>query len=118
MKNILLTILALAFLIVPALAIANEAQQLTKVETKFVCMINNQLFEKEQIPVVVNGKTYYGCCHMCEVTLKNDKSSREAIDPISGKTVDKATAVIGAEPSNDVHYFENEENMRKFKIKK
>lgn len=87
-----------------------------KVEAKFVCMGmgNNRVFDRELIPAVVDGKTYYGCCEGCQATLLSDSSSRVAIDPISGKKVDKATATIGALREGEVNYFENEENMQKF----
>lgn len=69
---------------------------LKKVPTKKVCMINNQVFEKDQIPVAVQGKTYYGCCEMCKERLAKDAEARTATDPVTGKKVDKATAVIAA----------------------
>ncbi len=50
---------------------------------KYVCMINNQVFDKEQIPVEVDGKTYYGCCAMCKERLAKDADSRKAVDPVS-----------------------------------
>lgn len=88
---------------------------LKAMEPQYICMVNNAVFDKPQIPVEVNGETYYGCCSMCKTTLEQDASSRQAVDPVSGKTVDKAKAVIGASPDGKVYYFENEENMRKFK---
>lgn len=96
---------------------ANEGKtksNLKRVETKKVCMINNQIFEKDQIPVQVEGRTYYGCCEMCKERLANDAAARTAVDPVSGKTVDKATAVIGARPDGSVLYFESEETLEKF----
>jgi len=94
-----------------------EAQtaSLKRVETKKVCMINNQVFEKDQIPVEVEGRTYYGCCEMCKERLANDKASRTAVDPVSGKEVDKAKAVIAALPDGSVLYFESEETLGKYK---
>lgn len=94
-----------------------EAQtaSLKRVETKKVCMINNQLFEKDQIPVEVEGRTYYGCCDMCKERLAKDKAARTAVDPVSGKEVDKAKAVIAALPDGSVLYFESEETLNKYK---
>lgn len=92
----------------------DEKQKVTKVEPKNVCMINNASMANEQIPVEIDGKTYYGCCPMCKERLEKDETSRYAIDPVSGKKVDKAKAVIGALPGAKVLYFENIENLEKF----
>jgi YHS domain-containing protein len=88
---------------------------LVQVETRYVCLINNQKFDKEQIAVEVEGQTYYGCCEMCKEKLKKDKASRWATDPVSGKKVDKAKAVIGVNTEGKAFYFENVENLKKFK---
>lgn len=87
---------------------------LKHVESKYVCMMNNSLFDKVQIPVEVDGKTYYGCCAGCKAKLQTDSSIRIAKDPISGAEVDKASAVIGVDGSGKVFYFENVENLKKF----
>lgn len=87
---------------------------LKMVEPSHVCMINNTLFDKEQILVEVEGKSYYGCCAMCEARLKEDATSRIAIDPVSGNEVDKADAFIGADAEGAVYYFESEENLKSF----
>ncbi len=92
----------------------HDLKYLEHTESKYICMVNNRRFDKVQIPTEVNGKTYYGCCSMCKARLENLQELREATDPISGKVVDKATAVIGTDPEGLAHYFENEENMRKF----
>lgn len=89
--------------------------QLKKVESQYVCMINNKLFDTPQIPVTVGGKTYYGCCPMCKAKLEKSTHARTATDPISGKPVDKATAIIGAQADGKVYYFENEKNLKLYK---
>jgi YHS domain-containing protein len=68
----------------------------------------------EQIAVPIDGKTYYGCCAMCKERLVKDEASRFAIDPVSGKKVDKAKAVIGALPGAAVLYFESVENLQRY----
>ena len=90
------------------------AEPLQRVEAKRVCMVNNTVFPKDQIPVEVEGKTYFGCCAMCKDRLATDTSARQAVDPVSGKTVDKATAVIGVKPDGTVLYFENEKTFAAF----
>jgi YHS domain-containing protein len=88
--------------------------KLTKVEPKTVCMINEHAMGKDQIPVEVEGRTYYGCCEMCKKALAENADKRSAVDPVSGKKVDKATAVIAAQEDGRVFYFENEANLAKY----
>lgn len=102
----------------PLLALTQQQAQgegVLPVETKYVCMINNQRFAHAQIAIEVQGRTYYGCCEMCKEKLKKDAQSRQAVDPVSGKRVDKAKAVIGADAEGKVYYFENAEHLKKFK---
>jgi YHS domain-containing protein len=94
------------------------AGTLDRVEPARVCMVNNSVFPKDQIPVPVDGKTYFGCCEMCKGRLAQDPSVRTATDPVSGKPVDKAKAVIGATPEGKVFYFESEKNFAAFQKRK
>lgn len=77
-------------------------------------MVNDRYMGSPQIPVVVADKTYYGCCAMCKAKLETQESARMAIDPTSGKTVDKATAFIVSDDRNKVYYFENAANEARF----
>ena len=65
-----------------------------KISSNLVCMVNNAYMGKEQIPVEFEGKTYYGCCNMCVDKINNNREVRYAIDPVTGREVDKATAFI------------------------
>jgi YHS domain-containing protein len=115
MKRIYLPLILL-FLIC-GITFADEQKQdnkITKVEPSKVCMVNNHVFDKDQIPVSVDGKTYYGCCEMCKKTLAEKEEARMSTDPVSGKPVDKAKAVIGAKTDGTVLYFENEDNLEKY----
>jgi YHS domain-containing protein len=99
----------------PAVTPVAEVEGLRKVEDlKQVCMVNDQFMGKDQIPVEVEGKTYYGCCEMCKERLAKDQAVRYSTDPVSGARVDKATAVIGAQPNGSVLYFENEANLQEY----
>lgn len=91
------------------------AGTLEKVPADRVCMVNDTRFPNAQIPVPVDGKTYFGCCEMCKGRLATDTVVRSATDPVSGKQVDKATATIGALPNGKVLYFENEKNLQAYK---
>lgn len=72
-----------------------------------VCMVNDAVMGKTQIPVKYEGKTYYGCCEGCVEKIKTMRSARYAADPVTGKEVDKAKAVILEGPSGEALYFES-----------
>jgi YHS domain-containing protein len=113
-------LLLLILLFVASLGVASaEASEpgLRKAEVKKVCMVNDQFMGKDQIPVEVEGKTYYGCCAMCKEKLAKDPASRYSTDPVSGARVDKAKAVIGVLPDGAALYFENEANFNKYASK-
>lgn len=114
-------VFTLAFGLLCALMAGNcttkAGERLTLVEPENVCMVNNTHFGQPQIPVVVDGKTYYGCCENCKKTLATDGSARTGIDPFSKNKVDKAIAVIGANKNNKAYYFENKQNLEAFRIK-
>lgn len=105
-----LGLLALAF---PAFA-SEDKEALEVVDAEYVCMVNDAVYDKKQVHVQVEGKDYYGCCEMCKERLAREASLRAAVDPVSGREIDKATAVIGADSYDRVFYFENEKNLKKF----
>ncbi len=90
-------------------------ERVTRVEAKYVCSINKKFFDRAQIPVTVQGCTYYACCQSCKNELLNDAMSRMDVDPVSGNRVDKASAVIGADRAGNVYYFENLNNLKAFR---
>ncbi|MBV9495971.1 MAG: TRASH domain-containing protein [Acidobacteria bacterium] len=110
--------MTLALLLAALSAFADAKPPVKQVESKKVCMINEHYMAKDQIAVEVEGKTYYGCCEMCKKTLATDASKRAAVDPVSGKTIDKATAIIAADAEGNVVYFENAKNLEAFNAKK
>ena len=116
-KPIALVVVLLTLCASLAVASSNKSDKpyLTRVDNKQVCMVNNGYMKKDQIPVPVEGRTYYGCCQMCVTALQSDKSKRVAVDPVSGKKVDKSLAVIGADADGNVFYFENADNLAKYK---
>lgn len=97
-------------------AAAETKAAVTEVDSKYVCMVTNKLFPEVQIPVEVADKTYYGCCEMCKAQLANNPAKRMATDPVSGKSIDKSDAVIGAAANGSVYYFENKANLDSFTI--
>jgi YHS domain-containing protein len=100
----------------PAPSAPSPASALTEVtDPSQVCMVNNQFMGRPQIPTTVEGKTYYGCCPMCKGRLEKEASARTAKDPMSGREVDKAVAVIGKQPNGDVLYFESRESLASYR---
>jgi YHS domain-containing protein len=78
-----------------------------QVPNEMVCMVNNAYMGKKQIEVPHDGKVYYGCCEMCVERIPKDKKVREAVDPYTGKTVDKASAyIVMISNEGEVAYFE------------
>ncbi len=88
----------------------------TPAEAKYVCMGmgEDRLFHKELLPAEVGDKTYYGCCMGCQSRLLEDASLRVAKDPVTGRKVDKALAVIGAQQDGLIRYFESEATMKQY----
>lgn len=92
---------------------AKGPSEVKHVETSQVCMVNDTFMNKPQIPVSVEGKTYYGCCEGCVGRLKGDRSVRFSKDPVTGREVDKAAAYIAMQPDGTVLYFESMETAKK-----
>lgn len=109
--GLLAAVITLVSLALPGAAAAGE---LERVDSKRVCMVNDTVFPRDQIPVEVDGKTYFGCCEMCKGRIVKDAAIRTATDPVTGKSVDKAIAVIGASPDGHVEYFESEESFSRY----
>ncbi len=114
-KRLLAFSLVSAILAIPVLA-ASGGEKVKQVDAKYVCFITKKHFDKPQSEVVVDGKKYYGCCADCTKQLSEDPKSRLAVDPVSGKEVDKAEAVIGVDKAGNVYFFENETNLKKFRV--
>lgn len=117
-KSLLVLVMGAFVILAGMISTAQAAEALEIVPNQKVCMVTNMVFPRDQIPVKQGNKTYYGCCENCKKTLAEDASSRTAIDPVSGKSVDKATAVIAARADGSVVYFQNKKNFEKFRTRK
>ena len=84
------------------------------VDPSIVCMVNDAVMGKAQIPVKHDGKTYYGCCEGCVEKIKTMRSARYAADPVTGRAVDKAKAVILEGPAGEALYFESLDTAGKY----
>ena len=84
------------------------------VPNELVCMVNDAYMAKAQIPIGVNGKTYYGCCNMCVETLNKEETARLAIDPVTGEKVDKSEAfIVLLSHEGQVAYYKSETTFKK-----
>ncbi len=110
------TVIAFFTVLITSLAAFAQSHDMSWkiVPNETVCMVTEAHFAKPQIPVKVGDKTYYGCCDGCKKTLTEDKSARTATDPLTKKSVDKATATIAANSAGKVLYFENKGNFEKY----
>ncbi|CAM4318876.1 hypothetical protein [Gillisia limnaea] len=96
--------------------LASNYQLGDHIPNELVCMVNNAYMGTTQIPVPVDGKTYYGCCEMCVGKLNNDENARMGKDPFSGKMIDKSQAyIILSSKDGAVAYFETEDSYKKYK---
>lgn len=111
---ILQLIISVLSLVLATSSVAVAKENLKVVPHKRVCMVTNMEFPRDQIPVTHAGKTYYGCCENCKKTLSEDASARTAVDPVTKKPVDKASAVIAAREDGSVIYFENQASFKKY----
>ncbi len=120
MKKIIVSSLLLSALFFSACSGTDNTQTvgqaiapvIIKLQNKQVCMVNDRFMNKDQTPVPVNNKTYYGCCEGCVAALLNNPTSRYALDALTHQRVDKADAVIVRNPNTEdgVLYFASEVN--------
>jgi YHS domain-containing protein len=98
----------------PLSACFGEPKVVLVEQKSHTCMANNQLLEKPQRLVVIEGRKYFGCCEKCNERLEQNSALRIATDPITGKLVDKAEAFIGVNAAGELFYFESKSTLRKF----
>ena len=81
---------------------------------EYVCMMQDMVLEKPGVAILYRGKTYYGCCTMCKARIEAspDEYTR-SVDPVSGKTVDKASAFV-YNLNGDAFYFATRANRKAF----
>ena len=89
-----------------------KAEQVPK---SHVCMVTDVVMEDRQTPVDIGNKKYYVCCKSCKDQLKKTPKLRRSKDPVSGHSVDKATAFIIRGPRDNMAiYFESEKSAVRY----
>lgn len=113
MKTILPVLLA-SVLALQALA-GEGAPRTGNVEDKaYVCMMQDMVMMRKGIELVKDGKKYWGCCEMCKAKMEAEPERyTRAVDPVSGKIVDKAKAAIYA-LDGQAFYFESKKTRAAF----
>ncbi|MBE7414156.1 MAG: hypothetical protein HS130_02535 [Deltaproteobacteria bacterium] len=91
-----------------------EKAAIPQVEPSRVCMVQDRVSFMGNIPVEIEGKTYFGCCPNCVGRLMSAGALRHAIDPATGNVVDKAESFIVSREDGTVMYFESEKTARDF----
>ncbi len=87
---------------------------LTRVAADEVNMVTNRHENKKQSVVSLNGKSYYCPDNVHVSNMSQNLSTRFAKDPLTDKIVDKSEAVIYADASGRVYYFESEDTYKGF----
>lgn len=85
-----------------------------KVKPGEVNMVTNRHEKKTQEEIRLDGKVYYGSGQGMAWNMTQNPSIRFSKDPVTNKTIDKAEAVIFADASGRVHYFESENSFQSF----
>ena len=79
-----------------------------------VCMMQDTILAVPGIPIEHEGRTYYGCCPMCNQNIKGDPDRyTKAQDPVTKATVDKASALLYSFKGR-VYYFDTESSRSEF----
>ena len=87
-----------------------------EIEHQLVCMVGNRYLATNQMPVIIQNKTYYVCGEKSERNLNSNEADRFAVDPYSNAKVDKALAFISMSSvkPGSILYFESEQNAKKY----
>lgn len=106
--------LAVVAMSLAAVAVRAATPAVLVPERTKVCMVQDTVMAAPAIPVERDGKVYYGCCEMCKGKLTSDPARYTlARDPLTGATVDKATAEL-LSVDGRVMYFQSAANRDTF----
>ncbi len=82
-----------------------------------ICMVDD-IYQGDYptLAVLLSANTYYGCDAKAIHELSSKQDVRFAIDPVTKRKVDKASAVIGLNPKRDgkVLYFESKTTFTQY----
>lgn len=108
-RNVFLSALMMAFATTVIMAATGNIDK-----KEYVCMMQDMVLGKPGIPIQFEGRTYYGCCEMCKEKIKNEPQKyTKAVDPVSQKSVDKASSFIYS-VDGSAYYFNSDANRKTF----
>lgn len=111
---LVLVMMAATAVILPCVGWA-ASPDVTVPERSRVCMMQDTVMATPAIPLAHGGKTYYGCCEMCKAKIAADPARHTVTrDPVTGATVDKATAEL-LSVDGRVFYFESDASRGRFR---
>jgi hypothetical protein len=97
--------------------LASLPSQTDSISHSKICMVDD-IYQGDYptLPFRLSKSTYYGCDAKAIHELSTKQEVRFAIDPLTKRKVDKATAIIGLDPKRDgkVLYFESRDTFNKY----
>jgi YHS domain-containing protein len=97
--------------------LASLPRQADKLTPAKICMVDD-VYQGDYptLPLTIINRTYYGCSIKASQDLASNEKLRTAIDPVTKKEVDKASAIIALHPKRDgkVIYFESKETFDEY----
>jgi YHS domain-containing protein len=97
--------------------LASLPRQADKLTPSKICMVDD-VYQGDYptLPLTIINRTYYGCSIKASQELVSNEKLRTAIDPVTKKEVDKASAIIALHPKRDgkVIYFESKETFDQY----
>jgi hypothetical protein len=97
--------------------IASLPPQQDTISHSKICMVDD-IYQGDYptLPLTLNTRTYYGCDVKAINSLTNKLELRTALDPVTNREIDKASAIIAIHPKRDgkVLYFESMESFNQY----
>ena len=86
---------------------------LSPVTAKYVCMVDDKVYDKAFTPVSIQGRTFYACSQHSQLLQNADY--RTAVDPYTLRKIDKSQSFILKERgTKKAYYFENYNNLKDY----
>jgi len=98
----------------PLVASNDPGKWLRRVKISSVNMVTNRFCSDEQKVVKIDGRDFYVPSDGYAFTLSQNPSLRYAVDPFTGKKIEKSGALAYVDSKDRVLYFESQESYGDF----